>query len=117
MIRLTAMLARNAALGAEEFRAHWATTHAELIRTSPGAADHVLRYEQHPRLAHGPGGWTGSEGFDGMAVQWFASQAELAAMLASPDYRERIAPDEQRLLDFERSAFLLTDEPRVVIGD
>lgn len=116
MIRLTAMLARNAALGAEEFRAHWATTHAELIRTTPGA-DHILRYEQHPRLADGPGGWTGSEGFDGIAVQWFASRAEFAAMLASPDYRERIAPDEQRLLDFERSAFLLTDEPRVVIGD
>jgi uncharacterized protein (TIGR02118 family) len=117
MIRLTAMLARNAALTPEEFRAHWATTHAELIRTTPGVAEHIARYEQHPRLAAGPGAWTGSEHFDGVTVQWFESRAAFDAMLRSPDYRDRVAPDEQRLLDFERSAFLLTEEPRLVIGE
>jgi hypothetical protein len=38
------------------------------------------------------------------------------AMLRAPDYQARVAPDEQRLLDFERSAFRLTDEPRVIRG-
>ena len=116
MIRLTAMLCRNPALSPEEFRGHWATTHAELIRATPGVAENILRYEQHPRLAGAPGEWTGSEGFDGVTVQLFRSRADLEAMLRSPGYRQDVAPDEQRLLDFERSAFLLTDEPRLVIG-
>jgi EthD domain len=116
MIRLTAMLCRNPALTPEEFRQHWATTHAQLIRTAPGVAENILRYEQHPRLAGGPGEWTGGDGFDGVTVQLFRSRADLEAMLRSPAYRRDVAPDEQRLLDFERSAFLLTDEPRLVIG-
>jgi hypothetical protein len=115
VIRLTAMLRRNAALTPEEFRAHWATAHAEVIRATPGVADRVVRYEQHPRLAL-PGGWTGSDGFDGVTVQWFRSADDFGAMLRDPGYQADVSPDERRLLDLDNSVFLLTDEPRVIIG-
>jgi uncharacterized protein (TIGR02118 family) len=116
MIRLTALLRRNPALSHEEFDNHWRDTHAELISSVPGIRDWVVRYEQHPRLVQ-PGGWTGSEGFDGMTVQWFRSHEDLMAMIQDPAYRHRVSPDELRLLDLEGSAFLLTTEPRVIIDD
>ncbi len=80
MIRLTAMLRRHESMTPEEFRAHWSTTHAELIRSTPGVAEHILRYEQHPRLAGAPGEWTGGD-HDGITVQWFESRAAFEAML------------------------------------
>ncbi len=114
MIRLTALLQRNPALSPEEFEAHWRDTHAELVSSVPGIRDWVVRYEQHPRLVQ-PGGWTGSEGFGGMAVQWFNNLDDLMAMTQDPAYRHRIAPDELRLLDMQRSVFLVTGEPRIII--
>lgn len=113
MIRLTAMLVRNPALGPEEFQDHWANTHGPLIRSTPGIAQLITRYEQHPRLVAPPGTWVGDD-YDGITVQLFRSREDLAAMVASPDYRSQILPDERYLLDLERSAFLLTEEPRVV---
>jgi hypothetical protein len=37
-------------------------------------------------------------------------------MIADPSYSEKIAPDERHLLDLDRSLFVVTSEPRVVIG-
>ena len=117
MIRLTALLRRNPALTAAEFQAHWRDVHAELIRSVPGIERWLVRYEQHPRVADRDGSWTGSEGVDGVAVQWFRSLDDFEAMLRDPEYRRLVVPDERHLLDLERSVFLLTEEPRVIIGD
>lgn len=114
MIRLTAMLRRNPSLSADQFDAHWRGTHADLMRAVPGVGDMVVRYEQHPR-AVAAGRWTGSDGYDGVAVQWFRSLDGLDAFLRSPAYAETVAPDERRLLDLDHCVFLLTDEPRIVI--
>jgi len=116
MIRLTALLQRNPSLSPEEFQAHWRDTHAGLVSSVPGIRDWVVRYEQHPRLVQ-PGSWTGSEGYDGMAVQWFRSHDDLMAMIQDPAYRHRVSPDELRLLDMQRCAFLVTTEPRIIIDD
>lgn len=113
-VRLTALLRRNPALSHEEFAAHWRDVHGPLMRSLPGIEQRVLRYEQHPR-AVAPGLWTGSEGVDGMAVQWFPRVDDLMAMIADPSYQEKIAPDERHLLDLDRSLFVVTSEPRVVI--
>jgi hypothetical protein len=115
MVRLTALLRRNPALSHEEFEAHWRDVHGPLMRSLPNIEQRVVRYEQHPR-AVAPGLWTGSEGVDGMAVQWFPQVDDLMAMIADPSYAERIAPDERHLLDLDRSLFVVTSEPRVVIG-
>jgi hypothetical protein len=114
MIRLTALLRRNPALSPAQFQAHWSGTHAGLMRNLPGIEDRVIRYEQHSRLA-APGKWTGSEGVDGMAVQWFRGIDDLLAMVADPDYQRTVVPDEHHLLDLQASKFLVTQEPRLII--
>ena len=114
MVRLTALLRRNPALSHEQFEAHWRDVHGPLMRSLPGIDQRVVRYEQHPR-AVAPGLWTGSEGVDGMAVQWFPRVDDLMAMIADPSYQEKIAPDERHLLDLDRSLFVVTSEPRVII--
>jgi hypothetical protein len=116
MIRLTAMLRRNPALSAEAFHAHWRDVHAAKILAVPGIGDRVLRYEQHPRVPDAPGQWTGSEGFDGVTVQWYEDLAAFAATIADPEYRRIVGPDEHALLDMTGSVYLLTDEPRIVLG-
>lgn len=115
MIRLTAMLRRNPALSAEEFHVHWRDVHAALIRSVPGIERWVVRYEQHPRAPDRAGSWTGSEGYDGVTVQWFRSLEDFEAMIGDPEYRRIVGPDEQHLLDLANSVYLLTEEPRVII--
>ncbi len=118
MIRLTAMLRRNPALTAPEFHAHWAEVHAAKIRSVPGIGDRVVRYEQHPRVADPAGRWTGSDGFDGVTMQWFASLDDFTSMVADPAYQRIVGPDERHLLDLAGGVYLLTTEPRVIIdGD
>jgi len=116
VIRLTALLRRNPALTVEEFHTHWRDVHATLIRSVPGIERWVVRYEQHPRVPDRPGSWTGTEGIDGVTVQWFRSLDDFEAMIRDPEYRRIVGPDERHLLDLERSVYVLTEEPRVVIG-
>lgn len=115
MIRLTAMLRRNPALTAEEFQAHWRDVHAGKIVSVPGVRSRLVRYEQHPRVATGANAWAGTEGFDGVAMQWYRSVDDFVAMTADPGYQETIAPDERQLLDLAGGVYLLTDEPRIII--
>jgi EthD domain len=117
MIRLTAMLRRNPALSAEEFHAHWRDVHAAKIRSVPGIERWLVRYEQHPRVPGAPGSWTGSDGFDGVTLQWYRSLDDFTAMIGDPEYRRIVGPDEQHLIDLAGSVYLLTDEPRVIVGD
>ena len=116
MIRLTAMLRRNPSLTAEAFHAHWADVHAAKILAVPGIGDHVVRYEQLPRVPDAADRWTGSDGFDGVTVQWFRDLDAFTAMITDPEYRRIVGPDERALLDRAGSVYLLTDEPRIVIG-
>jgi hypothetical protein len=115
MIRLTAMLRRNPALTAEEFQAHWRDVHARKIVSVPGVRSRLVRYEQHPRLATGDGDWAGTEGFDGVAVQWYRSLDDFIAMTSDAGYQDTVAPDERQLLDLAGGVYLLTDEPRIII--
>lgn len=118
MIRLTALLRRNPALSAEEFHAHWRDVHAAKILSVPVVAERVVRYEQHPRVPDAAGHWTGSDGFDGLTLQWYRTLDDFEAMVNDPEYRRVVAPDERYLLDLATSVYLLTDEPRVIIqGD
>ena len=114
MIRLTAMLRRNPALSAEEFQAHWRDVHGPLILSVPGIERWVVRYEQHPPAAL-PGQWIGSDGVDGVTLQWFRTYDDFLAMISDPVYRETVGPDEKHLIDLEGSMFLIIEEPRVVI--
>jgi hypothetical protein len=115
MVKLFAMLRRRPDMTVEEFVVHWRDVHGPLIASEPTLARHLVRYEQHVR--HRPDGLSGSEGLDGVAVQWFRSIDDFAGFLAEPAYSELIAPDEGRFLDLTRLEFIITEEPTVVIGD
>jgi len=114
MIRLTATLFRNPAMTHQQFLDHWMGSHGPLIASLPNLARHILRYEQHPRAGDGP--LFGTEGCDGVTVQWFESEQDFLAFLSEPDYRSHIVPDERHLLDMDRVQFVLTSEPRLVLG-
>ncbi|MEZ5169335.1 MAG: EthD domain-containing protein [Acidimicrobiia bacterium] len=123
MIKLIALVKRNPALSREEFHRHWREHHGPLIRDSEAANRYVLRYEQNHRLDDdyerdgtgiGDAGFDG-QSFDGLAVQWFRSVDDFWAMVADPDYQAEVGPDEQHMLDFAATVFLLTDEEETFI--
>jgi uncharacterized protein (TIGR02118 family) len=98
----------------EEFHRHWKETHGPLIAKLPNLARHVVRYEQHRRLAGRE--HIGTEGYDGVAVQWFNSVDDFMAFVAEPDYGKHVYPDEEKFLDRSGLVWMLTEEPTVVIA-
>ena len=96
----------------EEFHAYWRDHHGPLIATTRSGS-HVRRYEQHVRADYRPG--RPDDGWDGVTEQWFDSVEDFYASLAEDDYH-LIDEDTRRFLDVERLQFILTEEPRVVIG-
>lgn len=113
MVKLVAFLVRREGLSHEEFVDHWLHRHAPLIAGTPELARHILRYEQH--LPAPGAGWMGSEGYDGITIQWMESPAAFEAFVAEPRYAELVAPDEARFLDHSRLVWMVTDEPVVAI--
>ena len=114
MVKLFAMLRRRSGMTSEEFVEHWRDRHGPLIAGEPTLARHIVRYEQHVR--HLPDALSGTDGVDGVAVQWFRSIDDFVGFISEPAYAELIAPDEQRFLDMEHLEFIVTEDPIVVIG-
>jgi hypothetical protein len=115
MIRLTALLKRNPALTRDEFLAHWRDVHAAKILSVPGIQQWLIRYEQHERIETDAVPWTGTEGYDGMTIQWFRTVEDFYAMISDPDYRRIVNPDELALLDLGAVVAVLTEEPRTML--
>lgn len=114
MVRLTCLLRRKAGVTPAEFHEHWRTVHGPLVR-STRSGSHVLRYEQHPRPLSDYSG-DDDPGYDGVTVQWFASMAEYRAHMAEDDFAT-VWADIETFLDTERLEFVVTEDPRVIIGD
>jgi len=114
MVRLTCLLRRKDGLSPEEFHAHWERIHGPLIARSQSGR-HVLRYEQHPRPLDDYGDGDDA-GFDGVTVQWFESMDSYRAHMAEPDFGD-IWADIGQFLDTERLHFVVTEHPRLVMGE
>lgn len=114
MVKLFAFLRRSPDMSYDEFVEHWRDHHGPLIRETPELAKHIVRYEQHPR--HRPEALSGSDGVDGVAVQWFDSMDGFVGFISAPEYLELIAPDERRFLDMSKVEYIICDEPTVVIA-
>ena len=114
MVRLTCLLRRKDGLSPAEFHAHWSEVHGPLIARSQSGR-FVVRYEQHPRPL---GDYSGEDdpGFDGVTVQWFESMEAYRAHMGEPDFPD-IWADIERFLDTDQLHFILTEHPRVVMGD
>jgi uncharacterized protein (TIGR02118 family) len=114
MVRLTCLLRRKEGLSPAEFHAHWREVHGPLIAASRSGS-HVVRYEQHPRALEDYAG-DDDPGFDGVTVQWFESLDAYRAHMAEPDFPD-VWVDIESFLDTDRLHFILTEHPRVVMGD
>jgi len=112
VVRLICLLKRKPDMSVDQFRKHWQTRHAPLIRSTENIARHVASYEQYlPADSPIP---LGRE-FDGVTIMGFENAQAFSAFLAEPDYAAVIAPDEQRFLDLEGLVGIMVDEPTTVI--
>jgi len=111
VIKLTVLVKRNPALPVEEFHAEW-RAHGRMIAEEPVFRRYIKRYEQHHRV---PADYRNGDAYDGMAVQWFDSYRDFIDLISTPEYRAKMQPDEERILDPEGLVVLFTEEAEVYI--
>jgi uncharacterized protein (TIGR02118 family) len=114
MVRLTCILRRRPGMSPAEFHRHWEEVHGPLIPTT-ASGSHVLRYEQHPRPLDDYAG-ADDPGYDGVTVQWFADMEAYRAHMAEEDFAV-VWADITSFLDVDRLAFVVTEHPRLFIGE
>lgn len=112
MIKLTVLLKRNPALSVDEFHAEW-RAHGRMIAEEPVFARFIRRYEQHHRV---PADYRNGDTYDGMTVQWFDSYRDFIDLISTPEYRAKMQPDEERILDPAGLVVLFTEEAEVFIS-
>jgi uncharacterized protein (TIGR02118 family) len=112
MIKLTCLVRRKDGMSPEDFHAYWRDRHGPLV-ASTQSGSHVLRYEQHHRPLDD---YTDKDdgGYDGVTVQLFASMEEYHAHTTEKDFAD-VWADLPRFLNVERLAFVLTEEPVVIM--
>jgi uncharacterized protein (TIGR02118 family) len=108
MMQLHALIRRKDGMSRDEFLHYWHNVHGPLIRDTPALADRLLRYEQHPSHPKD------RSGFDGVAVQHFASWEDFLAML-EPPHGEVMSADEANFIDRKDIVVVFTDDPIVMV--
>lgn len=112
MIKLTVLVKRNPALSVDDFHEEW-RAHGRMIAEEPVFARFIRRYEQHHRV---PADYRNGDTYDGMAVQWFDSYRDFIDLISTPEYRAKMQPDEERILDPAGIVVLFTEEAEVFIS-
>lgn len=112
MVKLTCLVRRRAGMSPDEFHAYWRDRHGPLVLSTVHGG-HVLRYEQHHRPLddYGP---EDDGGYDGVTEQWFSSMDDYRASLGEADFPD-VWADLANFLDVDRLAFVLTEEPVVLL--
>ncbi len=114
--KLLCMLRRNAALSREEFHPHWLQHHGGLFQTVENLNKDILAYDQNPRLDLdydiGP-----ERQYDGCTEQWFESLERFFQSLSEPEQKTMVEPDVAYMLDPAGTHFIMSDLPRVIIGN
>jgi len=107
-MRLFAFVKRKDGMSREEFLTYWHTVHGPLIRDTPALAERTISYVQHPAAPRDRSGW------DGVAVQEFASWDEFVAMLEGPA-GDAVRADEAKFLDPSSIKVVFTEGKVVMI--
>jgi uncharacterized protein (TIGR02118 family) len=108
-VKLFAFVKRKEGMSREDFLSYWHGTHGPLIRDTPGLGDRTISYTQHPAAPEDRSGW------DGVAVQEFASWDDFLAMLEG-EPGAAMRADEGNFLDPSSIKVVFTDGEVVVIG-
>jgi EthD domain len=119
-VKLFAFLTRKAGMSPAEFHEYWKRQHAPFFAETPEVRRHIRRYELHHRLAADEDRPRSDlevpdAGFDGVAVQWFDSFAELQALRDEPLYQKFSPEDAPRYREAD-VAMVITGEPDVIVG-
>src|SRR6478609_9178887 len=77
-MKLFAFVKRKEGMSREDFLEYWHTQHGPMIRDTPALGGKTLSYVQYPAAPQDQSGW------DGVAVQEFASWDSFLAMLSGP---------------------------------
>ena len=101
---------RRDGMSHEEFLDYWRNHHGPLIRDTPELARWTKRYVQH--AAHPKD----SSGYDGVAVQEFASWDDFIAMITGPA-GDLMRDDESNFLSQKDIAVVFTTDPVVMIDE
>jgi len=115
-VKLIAMLQRRGDLDRDAFRKHWTTRHASIFRDTPELARHIVGYDQNRRLDADYDRDQGG-GFDGVTEQWYARYDDFLQFVAEPAFASTVFPDEREFLVPERTQWIVTRQPDVIIGD
>lgn len=108
-MKLFAFVKRKEGMSRTDFLDYWQHQHGPLIRDTPGLGDRTIRYEQHPARPDDQSGW------DGVAVQEFASWDDFLAMLDG-EAGAAMRADEANFLDSASIKVVFTEDPVVIIG-
>ena len=97
------------------FQAYWVGTHGPTVAGSPGYGRWRRRYVQNHVLSAGPVGTSFT--FAGMAMFWLPGNSPNEDAFADTEvYRDRIAVDERRFIDMERTVSMTAIEDIVEPG-
>lgn len=109
MIKVIALLPARTGLSQQEFIDHWKHVHGPLARRAPGAK-YMRRYVHNYPIE----GISPDNGFAGVVECWFESLDEMNACVDNDFYREVIAPDEERFIDWSRAVRFIVEENVVI---
>ncbi|TFK39575.1 EthD domain-containing protein [Crucibulum laeve] len=112
-VHLTVLLKRKSGLTHEQFIEHWTTVHAPLLTSLKIFRESVIQYSQFHVLKKDSDeaaaiGAPMSD-YDGTANFIVNKWEDFLAFGSSPEYKEKVAPDEAKFLD--------TTATKVMIGD
>src|SRR6266566_7207810 len=94
----------------DDFHRYWRERHGPLVVEALGR--HLAGYEQHHRIAGDDGH---DEGWDGLAVQRFASKEAFQAFMADPAFAEKVVADQEAFIDMQRVVWFLSEPPEVLV--
>ena len=103
-------LNRRPDMSVEDFQDYWSSKHVDFVRALPG----LQGYEQNHTKLSGYKGRTPIH--DGTEKLWFATEAELQAMLASPEWDSAHA-DMASFVDMTRLKRIVAREAHIVTGE
>jgi hypothetical protein len=115
VIHLICFVKAKPGMSRDDFRAHWTDVHGPIVAEVVAEHGHTEFYAQYPRL-DADYERPGAPDFDGVAVQSFQDIDDFHAFVALPAVAEKLGPDGPKFMDGEKSVFILTDEPYVVVG-
>jgi hypothetical protein len=106
MIKLIVAAKRKTGMGAEDFHRHRRTTRAEQVWGKPRSGRCIRNTTQCHTL---PGEYAGGDvAFDGPAVLWFESVADMDRSYSDPECLARVRPDESNFADMPWTVFVVT---------